>query len=137
MWPDGWATGMWPRSSAATRPLFRQAGRWRSSPQTSSLAYMEPPLIQPVPKPKSLRWGTTLNLILPGAGLFYLGRRKLGAILAFAFLFCLVAALGIFLLGYGRYLNVVMGNGLLQDGQLEQLEDVFHKRWLVALVLVG
>jgi len=98
---------------------------------------MEPPVIAPAPRPKSLRWGTTLNLILPGAGLFYLGRRKLGAVLAFAFLICLVAALGIFLLGYVRYLNVVMSNGLLQDGQLEQLADVFHKRWLIALVLVG
>src|SRR6266480_143497 len=90
-----------------------------------------------LPKPKNLRWAAALNLFLPGAGLFYLGRRKLGAVLALTFLLCLAGALGIFLVGYLHYLTVVMGSDLMQDGQLEQLADVFHKRWLVGLVLAG
>ena len=79
----------------------------------------------------------TLNLFLPGAGLYCLGRRKAGAVLAVAFLFCLLAALGVFLAGYFHYLSVVMGADLMRDGQLEQLKDVFHQRWLVGLVLAG
>src|SRR2546422_24702 len=89
------------------------------------------------PKQKNMRWASALNLVLPGAGLFYLGRRKLGTVLALAFLVCLAAALGIFLIGYFHYLNVVLGDGLLRDGQLEELSDVFHKRWLVGLLAVA
>jgi len=94
-----------------------------------------PPL--PLPKPKNWRWAATLNLFLPGAGLFYLGRRKLGAALALAFLVCLIAALGIFLTGYVHYLNVALGSDLMQEGQLEQLNDFFHERWLVGLLVAG
>jgi len=90
-----------------------------------------------LPKPKNMRWAATLNLFLPGAGLFYLGRRKLGAILAGTFLISLVAALGIFLVGYIQYLNVVLGSDLMKEGQLEGLSDVFHKRWLVGLLIAG
>lgn len=95
---------------------------------------MKPP---PLPPRKNWRWAATLNLFLPGAGLFYLGRRKLGAALALAFLVCLVLALGTFLIGYAHYLNVVLGGDLMQDGQLERLTDVFHKRWLVGFLFVG
>src|SRR5207249_2733973 len=92
-----------------------------------------PPLI----KPKSWRWAATLNLFLPGAGLFYLGRRKMGMTLAVVFLISLVAALGIFLTDYFRYLNIVLGGDLLQEGKLEQIDHLFHKRWLVALLFCG
>ena len=91
----------------------------------------------PLPQPKKQRWATALNLFLPGAGLYCLGRRKAGMILAGAFLFCLVAALGVFLAGYVHYLNVVLGADLMREGALEQLTDVFHKRWLVGFVLAG
>jgi len=91
----------------------------------------------PLPQQKKQRWATALNLFLPGAGLYYLGRRKAGAILAGAFLFCLVAALGVFLTGYAHYLSVVLGADLMHEGALEQLKDVFHKRWLVGFVLAG
>jgi hypothetical protein len=90
-----------------------------------------------LPRTKNMRWAAALNLFLPGAGLFYLGRRKTGAVLAVVFLFCLVAALGTFLTGYIHYLNVVLGSDLMQEGQLEQLKDVFHKRWLVGLGIAG
>ena len=90
-----------------------------------------------MPRPRNWRWAATLNLILPGAGLFYVGRRKAGAILAVLFLICLVAALGIFLTGYIHYLNVILGSDLMKEGELEQLADTFHKRWLIALLLAG
>ena len=91
----------------------------------------------PVPQQKNWRWATTLNLFLPGAGLIYLGRRTVGALLAGVFLVCMAGALGIFLVGYARYLSVALGRDLMQEGQLEQLHDVFHKRWLIALLGVG
>lgn len=78
-----------------------------------------------------------MNLFLPGAGLFYVGQRKLGATLALTFLICLVTALGLFAAGYVHYLNVVLAGDLMQEGQIEQLTDVFHKRWLVGLGLAA
>jgi hypothetical protein len=99
-----------------------------------------PPILPQPPAPpprKNLRWAATLNLFLPGAGLFYLGRRKTGAVLALIFLVCLIAALGIFLTGYIHYLQVVMGGDIMKEGQLEELKDVFHQRWLVGLLCGG
>src|SRR6266550_2855894 len=90
-----------------------------------------------LPKPKNLRWAATLNLFLPGAGLFYLGRRKMGAVLALIFLACLVAALAIFLTGYIHYLQVAMSGDLMKNGELEQLQDVFHQGWLLGLLCGG
>jgi len=78
-----------------------------------------------------------MNLFLPGSGLFYLGQRKSGVILAGSFLICLLAALTIFLSGYIQYLNVVLGGDLMKEGQLEGLADVFHKRWLLVLLVAG
>jgi len=93
-------------------------------------------MVAVVPKSKNLRWAAALNLFLPGAGLFYLGQRKTGAVLAIGFLLCLAAALGIFVMGYIHYLNVISSD-LMQEGQIEQLKDVFHKRWLVGLAVAG
>jgi hypothetical protein len=94
--------------------------------------------VPPLPgQKKNWRWAAALNLFLPGAGLLYLGRRKLGATLALLFLACLLAALGIFLTGYAHYLNVVMGDDLMKEGRLEELTDFLHRRWLVGLLLVG
>ena len=100
-----------------------------------------PPLLHPpnAPSkpPKTLRWAATLNFVLPGAGLFYLGQRKLGAILAITFLICLAAALSVFLVGYVHYFNVVLSGDLLKEGQLEHLQEVFHNRWLSGLSVAG
>ena len=79
----------------------------------------------------------TLNLIFPGAGLFYLGRRLIGSLLAIAFAACLVVALTIFLRGYSEYLGVSMSGDILQEGNLERLADVFHVRWLIGLVVAA
>ncbi len=91
----------------------------------------------PLPATKNWRWAAALNLFLPGAGLFYLGRRKLGAALGLAFLICLVGALGAFLSGYLRYLNVVLGSDLMQEGNLEQIKYVFHTGWLLGFLTLG
>ena len=61
----------------------------------------------------------------------------LGALLAVPFLICLVGALGVFLIGYVQYLNTVLGDDLMKEGQLEQLLEVFHNRWLTGLGLAG
>jgi hypothetical protein len=99
---------------------------------------LPPPLPRPPALPprktKNWRWAATLNLFLPGAGLFYLGRRKSGAALVTIFLAFLIAALGIFLTGYVQYLQTVMGGDLMKEGELERLKDVFHQRWLLGLL---
>ena len=46
---------------------------------------------------KKLRMATAINVFLPGAGLFYLGRRKQGGVLAGVFLLAFIAVLAIFL----------------------------------------
>lgn len=61
----------------------------------------------------------------------------LGALLAVPFLICLVGALGVFLIGYVHYLNTVLADDLMKEGQLEQLLEVFHNRWLTGLGLAG
>jgi len=93
---------------------------------------LPPPLPQ-----KNLRLAATLNFFFPGAGLFYLGERTQGAILATAFLICLVSVLSIFLIGYARYLNIALGADIMQEGRLEQIGTVFHPRWLVGLAIAG
>jgi len=61
----------------------------------------------------------------------------MGAALALIFLACLVAALGIFLTGYIHYLQVAMSGDLMKNGELEQLQDVFHQGWLLGLLCGG
>jgi hypothetical protein len=53
----------------------------------------------PLPATKNLRLAAALNMFLPGAGLFYLGRRVAGSILAIVFLGFFVTLLVIFLAG--------------------------------------
>ncbi|HUK82557.1 MAG TPA: hypothetical protein VLZ12_08010 [Verrucomicrobiae bacterium] len=89
------------------------------------------------PEAKSRHLAVTLNLLLPGAGLFYLGRRLIGSVLAIAFLGCFVAALTIFLRGYSEYLSVAVSVDLMQSQQLEHLADAFHVPWLVGLLAAG
>ena len=88
-----------------------------------------PPL--PVAR-KSLRLAGTLNVFLPGAGLFYLGRRRSGTVLATAFLLCFLAELGIFVVSYGRYLSLAMSDDLMKGDNLERVGTVFPRAWLVS-----
>src|SRR6266487_1607784 len=102
--PGAWATKTSPPLSADTKRCLPQAGRWRSD----GVACMALP--PPLPSTgKNLRLARWLNVALPGAGLFYLGRRRLGVALAVPFLACFFAAFSLFLVSYGRYLSLAMG----------------------------
>ena len=91
----------------------------------------------PLPLEKSLRLASALNVFLPGAGLIYLGRRVLGAVLAAAFLGCFLAVLTIFLVGYSRYLSITMSENLMEGNKLEEAGASFHQNWIVGLALTG
>jgi len=95
----------------------------------------EPP---PLPSPqKNLRLATALNVFLPGAGLIYLGQRVVGSLLAGAFLGCFLGVLGLFLVGYSRYLSIAMSENLLEGNKLEEAGAAFHQGWLLGLAIVG
>jgi hypothetical protein len=93
---------------------------------------LPPPLPQ-----KNLRLAAALNFFFPGAGLLYLGERIWGAILASAFVICLVSVLSIFLIGYSQYLSIALGGDIMQEGRLEQIGTVFHPAWLIGLAIAG
>jgi hypothetical protein len=89
------------------------------------------------PKGKNLHLARWLNLALPGAGLFYLGRRGVGVALMVPFLACFFAALGLFLVSYGRYLSLTMGGDILEGDRLERIGEVFPRTWLAGLAMAG
>ena len=91
----------------------------------------------PLPLQKSLRLASALNVFLPGAGLIYLGRRALGAVLAVAFLGCFLAVMTIFLVGYSRYLSIAMSENLMQGNKLEEAGASFHQNWIIGVALTG
>lgn len=99
----------------------------------SSLDQLPPPL----PHGKNLRLATALNVFLPGAGLFYLGRRVLGAVQAGLFLVCFLGLMVVFLVGYSRYLSIALGENLLEGTKLEEAGAAFHQRWLIGLAVAG
>jgi hypothetical protein len=101
---------------------------------------LPPSMTSPPPlptAPKNLRLASVLNLTLPGVGLFYLGRRKLGAMLALLFIACFMAAMTAFLIGYARYLSLAMSDHLLEGDQIEQIGHVFPRGLLVGLAVAG
>ena len=91
----------------------------------------------PLPSAKNLRLAAALNMFLPGAGLFYLGRRLAGAVLAVLFLGSFTALLTTFLVGYARYLSLAMSDNLMQGDNLEQAAQSFHQDWLIGLAIAG
>jgi TM2 domain-containing membrane protein YozV len=93
-----------------------------------------PPKIK---RSKSLRTAGLLNLFLPGAGQFYLGQRTFGVLLLVLFLGCFGAALGIFLIGFGGYLNLALDGNILEGDRLERIGQVLHPRWLIGLAISG
>jgi TM2 domain-containing membrane protein YozV len=101
----------------------------------SILPPLEAPLkVKPV---KSLRTAGLLNLLLPGAGQLYLGQQLFGVILLVLFLSCFVAALGIFLVGFGQYLKLALDGNILEGDRLERIGQVLHPRWLIGLAISG
>jgi hypothetical protein len=91
----------------------------------------------PLPAKVNLRLATALNVFLPGAGLFLLGRRRGGAALAGAFLICLLAVLVLFFVGYARYWSIALSENLMTGNKLEEAGAAFHHRWLIGLAVAG
>ena len=94
-----------------------------------------PPL--PAARQPNLALARTLNLSLPGLGLFYLGQRALGLALAIPFLVCFGAEIILFLISYARYINLSLGDDILKGNKLEQIGNVFPRPWLVGFALAG
>lgn len=103
------------------------------------MASSPPPLpgVETSVQGKHLKFAAALNWFLPGAGLFYLGRKVTGAVLAGTFLLSFLSVLVVFLVGYARYLSLAMSDDLLQGDKLEQAGTAFHQPWLIALAIVG
>ena len=100
------------------------------------MASQPPPLPRQEPG-KNLKLAGALNMFLPGAGLFYLGRRVSGAVLAAAFLGCFLALITLFIVGYSHYLSVAMSDDLMRGDNLERAGDSFHQPCLIALAIAG
>ena len=96
-----------------------------------------PPLPASVKASSQLRLAKAANMFLPGAGLFLLGRRVQGAVLAGLFLAAFLAVLVLFLVGYANYFSAAVGDDLFKPGRLEEIGTGFHQAWLVAIAGVG
>lgn len=105
--------------------------------QTEQQSKMPEPPVLPVARPRSRRVAMALNLVLPGAGQFYLRQRVAGSVYAFGFLACFVTMLVIFFRGYGDYVQVSTGDEIFEPGNLEHLTQSFHTGWLAALQIVA
>jgi hypothetical protein len=92
--------------------------------------------VQPA-DPQKLRLATAANIFLPGAGLFVLGHRRSGGVLAGLFLICFLAVFFLFLIGYVNYLSASMDPDVLKDGKLEEIGRGFHANWLLAIAVMG
>jgi hypothetical protein len=88
-------------------------------------------------RPKTMKLAMFLNLIVPGAGQFYLGQRLAGAIYALAFLASFAAALSIFVHGYYNYLSLTTSGDVLDPGNLEQISHAFPAGIISALSAIG
>lgn len=92
----------------------------------------------PLPsQPKSLRMAAAINVILPGAGLFYLGHRRSGGIIAGLFLGVFLVTVVTFLVGYINYLSIALDPQILEGNKLEEVGASFHQGWLMVFALVG
>jgi len=88
-------------------------------------------------RPKSMKVAMFLNLIVPGAGQFYLGQRLAGAVYAFAFLASFIATLIIFVHGYFNYLSLSTSGDILDSGNLEAISHAFPAGIISALSAIG
>ena len=78
-----------------------------------------------------------MNVFLPGAGFYHLGRRRLGAGLAVPFLAAFAALMVLFISGYSHYLSTALSDDLLKGDTIEQLDHGFHTPWMLACAGVG
>jgi len=88
-------------------------------------------------RPKTMKVAMFLNLMIPGAGQFYLGQRLAGAVYALTFLACFAAALIIFVRGYYNYLKLSTSGDILDSNNLEQIAHAFPAGIIAALAIVG
>ena len=86
---------------------------------------------------RSRRAAMMLNLIMPGAGQFYLGQRAAGCAYAIPFIACLATLLVVFLRGYYQYLQLSTDGDILAAGNLEQLAHAFPTGLFAACSGVG
>ena len=84
-----------------------------------------------------MRVAMFLNLMVPGAGQFYLGQRLAGAVYALAFLASFIALLVIFVHGYFNYLSLSTSGDILDSGNLEQVAHAFPAGIISALSAAG
>ncbi|HXI84961.1 MAG TPA: hypothetical protein VNL17_12815 [Verrucomicrobiae bacterium] len=115
---------------------------------TASSAGAVPPLLNtpafrnalpspPTPRPKTMKVAMFLNLMVPGAGQFYLGQRLAGAVYALTFLASFAAALIIFVRGYYDYLRLSTSGDILDSGNLEQVAHAFPAGIIGAFSAIG
>jgi TM2 domain-containing membrane protein YozV len=124
-------------------PVRRQImNAWRPSPTANIPPLQGTPSIPNAPalptrRPKTMRFAMALNLLVPGAGQFYLGQRKAGAAYAIAFIACFVAMLILFARAYSAYLQLSTNGDILDGANLEQLAQVFHAGLLGWISFIG
>ena len=78
-----------------------------------------------------------LNLMVPGAGQFYLGQRLIGGAYALAFLASFLATIIIFVHGYFKYLSLSTGGDILDGTNLEQVAKAFPTGIISTLSAIG
>ncbi|HTS18266.1 MAG TPA: hypothetical protein VMP11_11880 [Verrucomicrobiae bacterium] len=113
---------------------------WNLSPQPTV-----PPIITTAPatpiahsgRSRSLRFAMTLNLLLPGAGQFYLGQRISGLLYASGFSACFITMVVLFVRAYAHYLQLATTSDILETGTLETLSRSFPAGTLLALSVAG
>ena len=91
----------------------------------------------PLPPRKDLRRATLLNVMLPGAGLYYLGWRRAGLAIGISFGAAFLVVVAVFLSGYIRYLSIAMSEDLMKGDNLEQAGAGFHLPWLIGMAGLG
>ena len=111
--------------AAAVPPMLNAPALRSASPSPST------------PRPKTMKVAMFLNLIVPGAGQFYLGQRLAGAVYALAFLASFIALLVIFVHGYFNYLSLSTSGDILDSGNLEQVAHAFPAGIISALSAAG
>lgn len=96
-----------------------------------------PPLTSEDTESKRRRTAILLNLALPGAGQFYLGRKGTGVGIMGLFLFSFVVVVGMMLWGFFLYFRGAVDADILAPGHLENLAEVFKLRWIFAGLAVA
>ena len=131
---------------AVPAPVRQQImSAWIASPSEAVPPVLNAPAVRnilPTPsssarRPKTMKVAMFLNLMVPGAGQFYLGQRLAGAVYALAFLACFATALGIFLHGYFDYLRLSTSGDILESSILEQLAHAFPAGTIAGLSIIG